>query len=111
MAVRDGDHRFRAIVDSGQHVRKPQGIGFVLGGAPPGGGAHPVEIGASRKALAGAVQHDGAHLDHLAQPGEGFGQCGDQIGVEGVVPLRPVEGQAGGAEIVDGLVKHGPLTS
>src|SRR5579872_784239 len=64
---------------------------LVLRFARTGHAPHPAEIGSRRKVLALAGKNDHAHSAVLAETIDGADEFADQLVVEGVVPIRPVE--------------------
>ena len=93
VALHPRDHRHRARVDRVQHHPQPSRIGDVLLVTELDGGAHPVDVGARREALALARED---HRARVADGGEGLGQLADQVRVERVAAVGAVHGHAQG---------------
>ena len=90
---------------AGAFARK--GVREVLRLGIIGHALHPVEIGAGGEASALGPEHHGTDPLVGAEAGEHRGQLGDQGVVEGVVHLRPGQGDPADAVVVDLFQKQG----
>ena len=90
-AVHARDHGHRAAVDGREHGRGALGVGDVALVRELAGGAHPLEVGAGAERGAAPRQHDCAQGLVRRERRERLVHGRDQVGVEGVAPLGPVE--------------------
>ncbi len=100
-SLHHADRRLVQPVQRVQHVRERLRVGGVGVLSERRYAAHPVEIGAGTEAAADARQHDDADVRMVIELAQGARHLADERVVEGVVPVRPVQGQARDAALVD----------
>ena len=105
-AVDAGDDGHRAVVDGIEHLGKGHRVGLVGLTAQLQAGAHPGDVGAGAEGRPLAGQDDRAKPvgRFVRQPPERATEPVDELGIEGVVDVRPVERHAH-----DRAARAGPL--
>ena len=90
-ALDQGHGQHRQVVQGLQHLGQFEGVGAVVVFRMVQRHAHPAEVGAGRERPARAAEEDHPHALGAGQGVERLQQRRDQVGVKGVLPLRPVQ--------------------
>ncbi len=94
-ALHQGHGQGRHVPQTLQHPRQLQGVVAVVGLGVVHRRLHPVQVRPGAEHAAGAAQEHHPHPLGPMQGLEGLVQGADQLVIEGVLPLRPVQGDGG----------------